>query len=85
MYGALFRDGTRTFFFLKSHAKDWYKVKQIFFSYVIYTKGFEFGDNKSQNITRYYSVLRSGALSRPYPRTTLMYYEARLFCKVDRL
>ena len=33
------------FFFLKSHAKDWYKVKQKFFSYVIYTKGFEFGDN----------------------------------------
>ena len=34
-----------TFFFLKAPAKDWNKVKQIFFSWVIYTKGFEFGDN----------------------------------------
>ena len=52
---------------------------------MIYPKSFEFGDNQSENITRYYSVIRSGALSRPYPRKTSMYYEARLYCKVDRL
>ena len=56
------------FFFLKAPAKDWNKVKQSFFSNVIYTKGFEFGDNYSENVTRWYSVVRSGALSKPYSR-----------------
>ena len=73
------------FFFLKAPAKDWNKVKQSFFSNVIYTKGFEFGDNYSENVTRWYSVARSGSLSKPYSRKTLIYYEARLYCKVDRL
>ena len=59
------------FFFLKAPAKDWNKVKQSFFSNVIYTKGFEFGDNYSENVTRWYSVVRSGALSKPYSRKNI--------------
>ena len=74
--------GSAHFFFLKSHAKDWNKVKQIFFFACDLHEGFWIW---GQLITRYYSVLRSGALSRPYSRTALMYYEARLFCKVDYL
>ena len=73
------------FFFLKAPEKDWNKVKQSFFSNVIYTKGFKFGDNYSENVTRWDSVARSGSLSKPYLRKTLIYYEARLYCKVDRL
>ena len=61
------------------------KLNKVFFSNVIYTKGFEFGDNYSENVTRWYSVARSGSLSKPYSRKTLIYYEARLYCKVDRL
>ena len=59
------------FFFLKAPAKDWNKIKQSFFSNVIYTKGFEFGDNYSENVTRWYSVVRSGALSKPYSRKNI--------------
>ena len=51
------------FFFLKAPAKDWNKVKQSFFSNVIYTKGFEFGDNYSENVIRWY---------KPYSRKTLI-------------
>ena len=62
---------THDFFFLKAPEKDWNKVKQSFFSNVIYTKGFEFGDNYSENVTRWYSVVRSGALSKPYSRKNI--------------
>ena len=61
------------------------KLNKVFFRMWITRRGFEFGDNYSENVTRWYSVARSGSLSKPYSRKTLICYEARLYCKEDRL
>ena len=59
------------FFFLKASVKDWNKVKQSFFRMWFTRRGFEFGDNYTENVTRWYSVVRSGALSKAYSRKNI--------------
>ena len=62
---------THDFFSWKHLRRIGIKLNKVFFSNVIYTKGFEFGDNYSENVTRWYSVVRSGSLSKPYSRKNI--------------
>ena len=47
------------------------KLNKVFFRMWFTRRGFEFGDNYSENVTRWYSVVRSGSLSKPYSRKNI--------------
>ena len=87
-----FRNGLRTnFFFLEaptSICKNSLLVTRcaLFWNTITFKyrrRAIGFGENKFDNITRYYSVVRSGDTFRLYPWKIFMDYETRLCCKDD--
>ena len=59
------------FFFWKHLRSIGIKLNKVFFRMWFTRRGFEFGDNYSENVTRWYSVVRSGSLSKPYSRKNI--------------
>ena len=68
MCGAFF---THDFFSWKHLRRIGIKLNKVFFRMWFTRRGFEFGDNYSENVTRWYSVVRSGSLSKPYSRKNI--------------
>ena len=62
---------TRFFFSWKHLRSIGIKLNKVFFRMWFTLRGFEFGDNYSENVTRWYSVVRSGSLSKPYSRKNI--------------
>ena len=62
---------TRFFFSWKHLRRIGIKLNKVFFRMWFTRRGFEFGDNYTENVTRWYSVVRSGALSKPYSRKNI--------------
>ena len=61
-----------TIFFSWKHLRSiGIKLNKVFFRMWFTLRGFEFGDNYSENVTRWYSVVRSGSLSKPYSRKNI--------------
>ena len=62
---------THDFFSWKHLRSIGIKLNKVFFRMWFARRGFEFGDNYSEKVTRWYSVLRSGSLSKPYSRKNI--------------
>ena len=62
---------THVFFSWKHLRRIGIKLNKVFFRMWFTRRGFEFGDNYTENVTRWYSVVRSGALSKPYSRKNI--------------
>ena len=62
---------THDFFSWKHLRRIGIKLNKVFFRMWFTQRGFEFGDNYTENFTRWYSVVRSGAFSKPYSRKNI--------------